>query len=643
MLACFLGGVALHADRLPLLYVAVPVLTCLWRALAEARLDVRLPAPWIRGVLAIGLLAGVLVQYRTVNGLIPGTALLVATGSVKLLETRSRRDRYIMVAVALFLMLSACLDRQSMLRAPLYLLLTWACCVAFVYVAHADLQLPSRDAIRLAGRALAASLPLALVMFVFFPRLPGQLWALPSQGSATTGLGDEMTPGGISNLSESDEPAFRVRFLGAPPAPEQRYWRGPVLHSFDGYTWRRDRSQTYRQIPLDLSGTLWRYRITLEPHQRNWLFSLETLEGPPSESTFLTYDRQLLSAQPITQPVTYQLRSYSRATAAEPLTALGRKIETALPQERNPRTLELARQLWAQTGTPSSYAEAVLARFRDGGFVYTLTPELLQRDSVDDFLFNTRAGFCGHYASAFVTLMRAAGIPARVVTGYLGGEWNSIGGYFIVRQSDAHAWAEIWDEGTGWRRVDPTAVVSPERLTRGLLDILPEAGTQAQRFVYGVEWLQAMRQRWDAANTWWRDNIQDFNARSQNSLLRWLGFDAPRMRQLGWIAAAALALWILAMFLWFVQRGPARPGDALGRGYQRLCRWLSRRGLQRRPFEGPTRLRERLAAERPDLAPRVAALVDEYAELRYGATDERERRLRTRRWLRDVRRLPFAA
>ena len=643
LLGSFLGSVALHADRLPFHYVLVAITACVWRALAEARHEIRLPAAWLRGVLALALLAGVLIQYRTVNGLGPGTALLVSMGAVKLLETRGRRDRYIMVAVALFLMLSACLDRQSMVRAPFYLLLTWMCCVSFIYIANPGIGLSARQALRLTARTLALSLPLALLLFVFFPRMAGQLWALPSQGSASTGLSDEMTPGGISALSESDEPAFRARFFGTAPPPQLRYWRGPVLHKFDGYSWRRDRTQSYRPIKMNYGGNAYRYRVTLEPHQRNWLFALETPQLPPSSTTFFSYDSQLLSVQPVTQVISYELTSYTETSSSDELSVLGQRTETSLPPDRNPRSNALARQLRAQSTDTAGFVRSVLALFRDGGFTYTLTPELLQKDSVDDFIFNTREGFCGHFASAFVSMMRAAGVPARVVTGYQGGEWNPIGGYFIVRQSDAHAWAEVWIDAEGWRRVDPTAVVSPERLTRGLMDLLPDAGSQVQRFAYNLAWVQNLRQGWDAANTWWNDNVAQFNARTQLAMLRRLGFDSPRLRQLGWIAAAGLAAWTLAMLLWLARRAPLQRPDPLGRGYRTLCAWAGRRGLARAPDEGPRGFASRLQREKPELAARALPLLEEYAELRYGRARDDDRRERVRRWLTDVRRLRFAA
>lgn len=643
MLGAFFGGVLLHVDRLPWLFVTVAVIATGWRALAELRGETRLPASWLRGGFALSLLAGVLLNYRTLNGLGPGTALLVSMGSVKLMETRSSRDRYIMIGVALFLMLAACLDRQSMLRAPFYLALTWACCVALIFVANPTAKMTHSAALRLSGRALLMSAPLALLLFVFFPRLPGQLWALPNQGSGTTGLSDTMTPGGISALSESDEPAFRVRFDGAAPPPQQRYWRGPVLHTFDGYSWKRERSQSYRPTTLSYSGPAYSYRLTLEPHQRNWIFALEMPAAPLAPNTFLTHDLQLIAAQPVTQITSYQLVSRPASRASNELSLLGRRTETALPADRNPRSNALARKLRANTADTPAFIGAVLDYFRAGGFTYTLTPELLEKDSVDDFIFNTRAGFCGHYASAFVSMMRAADVPARVVTGYQGGEWNPLGDFFIIRQSDAHAWAEVWIDNEGWRRVDPTAVVSPERLSRGLLDILPDAGTQASRFARDLRWVMGLRQSWDAANAWWNDNIADFNARAQLEILGRLGFDSPRLRQLGYIAAGGLALWVLITVLWLARHSMGANPDPLTRGFRRLCALAARRGWQREPHEAPLSYVARLRSAAPALATQIAPLLEEYAELRYGPLPDVERIRRIRAWSDEIRRLRIAA
>lgn len=616
-IAVFLGGVALHADRIPAWIAIVALATAAWRVALALR-GAQLPSIWARGVLAILLVLAVLASYRTLNGLAAGTALLVAMGAMKLLETRGPRDAYIMIGAALFLLLAACLDRQQLLRAPLYLLHAWAACAALLVVGSpanvSGLRLP----LRVSARALGYALPLAILLFLFFPRLPGSFWALPNSGSAVTGLSDEMSPGDIDSLTDSDAVAFRVIFDGAVPPPQERYWRGPVLHDFDGATWRRLRGQMYRGSAIAHEGAPYRYRITLEPHGRNWWFALDTIVESPSRSVMLGFDNQLFAIEPVNQTVTYAATSHTSTRNTEPLSLLGRRYETALPGESNPRSRALAADLRRRFPSDRAYVGAVLELFRGGGFEYTLTPPKLDRDSVDDFLFNTRRGFCGHYASAFAMLMRAAGVPARVVTGYLGGEWNPIGRYFAVRQSEAHAWVEVWIDGRGWTRVDPTGVVAPERLTQGLYDLLPGAASFTTRVVRDTAWITQLAQTWDAVNAWWRFQVLDFDLDAQLSLLDDLGFDSPDWQDLALVFACAIVAW-LAFLAWqsrralrFVRR------DALARAYEDLSRRLARSGLARADHEPPLAYAARVREAKPELAATACALITEYARLRFG-------------------------
>jgi protein-glutamine gamma-glutamyltransferase len=261
---------------------------------------------------------------------------------------------------------------------------------------------------------------------------------------------------------------------------------------------------------------------------------------------------------------------------------------------------------------------AAIDFLRSGGFRYSLTPPTLDFDSVDDFLFHTREGFCGHYASAFVALMRAGGIPARVVTGYLGGEWNPVGGYFLIRQSDAHAWTEVWIDGRGWRRVDPTAIVAPERLRRGILDILPDALSGSTRLLHATPWLVRLVQSWDALNSAWNERVVKFDVDMQLGILERLGVRSADWTALVAALGSGLVGW-LAWIAWHIghSAGP-RPGDPLGRAYRRLCRKLARAGVAREIHEGPLDYAEKIARRRPDLAPRVQPLLAHYAQLRYG-------------------------
>jgi transglutaminase-like putative cysteine protease len=626
--AAFAAGSLLNVDRVPVWVPIAAAIFITWRLLATTR-PIRLPGTAVRSIVALLLVAGVLVRFQTLNGLSAGTALLVLMGSIKLMETRAQRDQFIVVGAGIFLLLAACLDRQSLLRAPLYLLQAWLCCSALAVVAYSPAApspgrlagLTNRDAVLLAGRSLAFALPLAVMLFVFFPRLPGAFWAIPRSDEALTGLGDSMSPGSISQLTASYDVAFRAHFEGAPPPPQERYWRGPVLHEFDGYTWRRVRNSLVRQDPLQYVGTGYHYRVSLEPSAQPWWFSLDTATGSPAPRVFFTYDYQLVATDPVTEGTSYSLVSYTNTQATREISVLARRYDTKLPEERNPRSRQLALELRGKSSSDAAFVTTVLEYFRTGGFRYTLEPPRLGFDSVDDFIFKTHLGFCGHYASAFVSLMRAAGVPARVVTGYLGGEWNPIGRYFIVRQSDAHSWAEVWLEGRGWTRVDPTAVVEPERLRRGILDLLPNAVSAQARFVWGTPWLESALQRWDALNTWWNDQVVKFNYDDQLRLLQKLGFKTPGAEQLGWAFGAGLIGWLL-WIAWQVGRTPSkRRPDRLARAHAALCRKLARAGMIHEPHHGPLAFAAEISRHRPDLSEQLHPLLMRYAQLRFGPED----------------------
>jgi transglutaminase-like putative cysteine protease len=655
----FGAGVLLNVDRVPLWVPVAALVLVVWRLMATSR-SLRLPGAVMRTLLASLLVAGVMLRFHTLNGLSAGTALLILMGSVKLLETRAQRDQFIVVAAALFLLLAACLDRQGLVRAPLYLLHAWLCCAALAVVAYApsapsssmassvassmaEAGLDNRAAMLLAGRSLAFALPLAVMLFVFFPRLPGAFWAIPRSDEALTGLGDSMSPGSIARLTTSYEVAFRAHFDGPPPPPQERYWRGPVLHEFDGFTWRRTAHSLARIQPLQYLGTAYRYRIALEPSEQRWWFSLDTATGSPEPKVYFTFDYQLISADPVAEGTNYTLVSYTSTRAMQPLPQLARRYDTELYGQRNPKSRALAVKLRSGAASDGAYVGAVLDLFRTGGFQYTLTPPRLGFDSVDDFLFSTRLGFCGHYASAFALMMRAAGIPARVVTGYLGGEWNPIGNYFIVRQSDAHSWTEVWLDGRGWTRVDPTAVVAPERLRRSILDILPNAVSAPARFVWSQPWLAGLLQRWDALNTAWNDRVIKFNYRDQLRLLQQFGFKSPGAQELGWAFGAGLVGWML-WIAWHVGRGaPRSRPDKLARAYTALCKKLGRAGVTRESHQGPLAFASEISKRRPDLRNDVHSLLLRYAQLRYGRTERDSYLAKVRDFEREVSRLALRA
>ena len=617
-IAALAGGLLLHIDRLPAWVWVAALLLVSWR-IAAARSRVPLPGTPARTLLAVAVVIAVLARFHTLNGLPAGSALLVLMAALKLLETHRRRDRLVLVGAGLFLLLAACLDRQSLARAPLYLGEAWLACAALAVIASDGF--PGRAALALAGRTLLLAMPLAVLLFLFFPRLAASFWSVPRGEEALTGLSETMSPGSIGKLSTSYDVAFRARFEGELPANEQRYWRGPVLHDFDGATWTRGSGGGRPRPALEFAGRAYRYRLALEPSRLHWWFALDTPAQSPDPGVTLTHDYELLASRPVSDPISFEAVSYLATRSAAPLGGWERYENTDFPRGHNLRTVELARDLRARAASDAAFVTATLDYLRSGGFVYSLEPEALGAEQVDDFLFRTRTGFCGHYASAFVVLMRAAHVPARVVTGYLGGEWNPSGGYLVVRQADAHAWAEVWLEGRGWTRVDPTAVVEPERLQRGAFDLLSESMPASTRLLRAAPWLVHMLQRWDAANAWWNDRVVRFDYATQLDVLERLGIRSPDARTVGWAFVLVLLTW-LGLIAWYLGRSlrPRRP-DAIARAYALLCRKLSRTGLVRAPHQGSLAYAEALRAGHPSLAEEAHALLAQYARLRYGAPE----------------------
>lgn len=618
VLAALLGAVALNLHHTAVWCAPLALAVAAWRA-RTWRARPRLPGRALRALAVIVLTLAALLDFHSGGSLGAAASLLVVMAALKLSETSQRRDWLIVLSAALFLLLAAVLDAQSLWRLPLYGVELWLLCSG-LYALGAGHEAPSPAALLTSsGRSLVAALPLALLLFLFFPRLPGAFWAVPQQDEALTGLGDELSPGSIDKLTASNDPALRVRFEGALPPPAQRYWRGPVLHTFDGYTWYRRRSAAGPPPPLQYSGTPYRYDVTLEPNEHHVLIALDMPKGQPAGlPSFWTYDYQLVTMAPTVRALSYQLLSYPEHRSVGALPAAERQIDLdlRLQGDRNPRSVQLAQALRAKSPSDAAYVTAVLDYLRHGGFQYTLQPPPLGPNSIDDLLFHTRQGFCGHYASAFALLMRAGGVPAHIVTGYLGGEWNRFGDYLLVRQSTAHAWTEVWLDGQGWVRVDPTAVVAPGSLTQQLDGLLPLSAGAAH--AASAAWIISSVQAWQAANAWWQDRVVGFNFARQLSLLDSLGLGTQQWHALAWLLAAGGAIW-LALIAWSQRPRLGTGGaDALGRSWRLLERKLEHSVAARAPHEGPVAFAERVSRLRPELAAGLRSLARRYARLRYG-------------------------
>ncbi len=617
--ACLALALAAHVAALPIWLLLTVCATGVIRVGLAARGQAA-PARGIRlGIAAVAIVL-LFLQFHTFNGLAAGTALLCLMAGLKLLETQTRRDVYILTMIVYFLSLSALLRGESFWLLSYLVGVSWLTTATLLRLSSA-IPLPDwRRSARYAGRILAQALPLALVFWLFFPRFDGSLWQMPADTpGAESGLSDSMSPGDITELALSDDIAFRVHFTGPTPKAKERYWRGPVLHDFDGRTWRRTDSRPAPAPALLPSGGAYQYTLSLEPHQHNWIFALDWPARWDLPRAFLTSDYTLVQPLPVTQSMDVAATSYSQIQSAGSLDTRMRVHDTQLPPGRNPRTVQLAQQLRGAHPGDLDYVRAVLDMFRQEQFFYTLTPPKLGEDSVDEFLFDTKRGFCGHYASAFAALMRAAGIPTRVVTGYQGGTYNRFADYWILRQSDAHAWDEIWVDARGWMRIDPTSAIAPERVERGLNDLNSANEPLASRWQQRTPWLADVRLRLDALQQLWRERILRFDQRSQNKLLAVMRIPDPDGQKLVMVLGIGLALG-LSWLTWQVRRElQPRTLDPSVRAYERLCRKLAGVGLPRQPHEGAETYATRVAQLRPDLATAVTALCSRYTRLRYGA------------------------
>ena len=617
-LLALLAAGALLWGRLPLAISLGLTTAVAWRWTA-ARRGWPLPPRLLKLLLALTGALAVLATFHTWNGLAAGTALLATMAALKLTETRTPRDFGVLFFLAVFLAFAAVLGDG----APFTALLAFGC----LWLALAALLARARPAgargemalLPAATRALLLGLPVAALLFLFVPRIEGRFWALPSDGHAVSGLGDTMRPGDISELSLSDEPAFRVFFSSALPTRAQRYWRGPVLHEFDGATWRAVHDVAYPPAVILPSATTepgsLRYRILLEPTQRLFLPMLERAMDWDMPRARRGWDLTVYAPQPVTTLTAYSVRSDPAATIAGPLPLTLRRRTLQWPANTNPRTRAWAVALRTRYVDDQQLLQAVLQRFSEPPFAYTLTPPKLERDAVDAFLFDTQSGFCGHYASAFVALARAAGIPARVVTGYLGGDWNRIGGYLLVRQSDAHAWAEVWLEGRGWVRVDPTAAVAPERVERGLDGALGADEPVPGRFYARWPWLGEARHWTDAARTLWQRRFLEFDRATQERLAAQLGFGSAGLASLVSALLVCLAVTSLGLFAWTARHARWRWPPPAQRQWRRACRRAARAGWPALPQEGPFAYAARVRAATADLPTATLA-----AELERAAT-----------------------
>ena len=612
LLAGLLIAAGPHALRAPGWLIFLTLFLYAWRSAGVWNRSL-LPPRWMLMVIVALGMAGIWLHYRTIFGRTPGMMLLLLFSGLKLLESRHQRDAAAAVFLTWFLAMTNFLYTQSIPTA-LGMCAAVALSIAALVTCAAPRRAP-RANLRTAWLLLGQAVPAALVLFLLFPRVQGPLWGLPQDAySATSGLADTMSPGSLSQLTLSDAIAYRVDFRGEVPPRRALYWRGPVLWDFDGRTWRLG-NPVPAQLEPPATGTRSEYSVLLEPHNRNWLFALELPASLPAQARYLN-DGQIVSLTPVRARISYDITS---AIEAEPNPHEARHmLERArrLPPGFNPRARTLAESWRSASAGDAEVLVRAIDYFRRERLIYTTEPALLGRDSVDEFLFETREGFCEHYASAFVFLMRAAGVPARVVTGYQGGDMNPVDGRFTVRQSDAHAWSEVFIDGRGWIRVDPTVLSVPLRLEAGLARAVPAGNALPLLMRPELAWLRTLRYNWEALTHQWNLAVLGYNPDSQRELLSMLGMKNADWRELASTLLAVLGVFVLGLFAWML-RGMARP-DPVQKSWNQFCRKLGARGVTRSPHEGPRDYSERAARSLPSAGEPIRHIAALYMMLRYG-------------------------
>ncbi|MBA3582176.1 MAG: DUF3488 domain-containing transglutaminase family protein [Gammaproteobacteria bacterium] len=575
--------------------------------------------------IALAIFALQWTEYRSLWGRDAGTCFLLMMLYLKLFELRNYRDGMMTLALGSFLLITHFLFDQSVLSA-LYTIFASAA----VLLALAQLNAPhSEQNIRLSWRVhnkmsallLLYAIPLMLLLFIAFPRIPGPLWGMPeTSNSSKSGLSDTMSPGDINNLALSDDPAFRVKFENEIPARNQLYWRGPVLWDFDGRAWRIGELSPYRPDPLDHAAHAVRYTLTLEPHDRRWLFLLDMPNLQPIirsthlDKTRLNDDYQLISLQPIVSVKQYTAESYLDYKINTQLTQRDADRALALPATGNPQTRAYAQRLRALHPQAKDIVAAALEKFH-AQFFYTLTPPLLGNDSIDEFLFTTQAGFCEHFASSFVFIMRAAGIPARVVTGYQGGEFNPLGNYFLIKQADAHAWAEVWLDDRGWIRVDPTAAVSPDRIQLNLDAALSRDTNPRYNAMLEMNWLRKASLLLDSGKNYWNYWVLGYGPELQQQFFKALGMMNIDSLQLGVISIICTMLILLIVVGLHLRKATTQ--TPLARAFAALLAKLAKAGYEKQRSECPSVFLMRLEREHAAHAQQVKPLVEFYIEWTY--------------------------
>ena len=602
-----------YVTRVPVWLTLLLGVLLAWRFVL-ARRGARSAPPVLLLAVLVPVVAGLIGTYGTLLGRDGGTALLLVLIALKLHETHARRDALLVVLLGFFTLTANFFFTQGFLM-TLYVL-AGAVILTGVAILWQRPGAAPRASARRAAVMLAQAAPLALALFLLFPRPASPLWTMPVSGKAgQTGLADEVSPGSFTRVAQSDAVAFRVDFQSAPPPQAELYWRGPVFEVYDGRAWRQALPDPRAPL-IEARGSLVRYAVTLEPHERRWLLALDAPGTIPGDAA-VTAQLQVVSSRRVTARRRYELASLTSFYAGRREYPERLRLGLQLPAGGNPRARALAAS-WA-TLAPAERVRAGMTFLEQGGFRYTLSPPALQEpDFVDAFLFGTRQGFCEHFAGSFAFLMRAAGVPARVVGGYQGGQANPVGGYWIVRQADAHAWVEVWLDGEGWRRVDPTAAAAPSRVTLGPGASVTDPASLPPLARSDGTWWNVARFRVDAMERSWNDLVVGYDGSRQEAFLARFGVSGVGSSAYVLLLLVTLGIVTVPVAWLLLARTRAVPGDEVQAAYVAFTARLARVGVRRGAAEGAADFAERVARVRPQDAEAVRGITAAYQALRYG-------------------------
>ncbi len=618
--------VAPHASRLPIWILALYAVAVIWR-LQVHRGRWSFPGRWVKVVMILSGFVGIYASYGSFVGLEPTVALLLIAFALKLLELSHRKDAYVLLFLGYFICLTQFLFSQDLL-VTLYALVS----VTVVTTALVAIHRPGEHQFKLgtlhvASVMLLQALPLMIVLFFLFPRF-GPLWTVPIKNhTAKTGMSDFMKPGDVASLSQSADVAFRVKFDGEIPVKSALYWRGLVLSRIEQGVWS---ALSFYDLPANqlrpqeviIGGEPIRYNVIMEPTQQRWLYGLKYARSD-TRTVMQASDFRLFSPTLIETEFMYTVDSWTDVPVEETLSDWRRTTETQLPPTGNAKTRKLSLELREEAGSNAAFVDLVLDRFRVEPYVYTLRPGLLpEEDSIDAFLFQSQRGFCEHYASAFVFMMRAAGVPARVVAGYQGGEINPVNKTVIVHQFDAHAWAEVWLASRGWVRVDPTAAISPLRIEFGLEEAMASEGSFLSAMLLSparyrsIPLLNLLRLRYDALTYRWQTWVVGFDSERQFNLLRSF-FGETTAKAFAILLLGSWALVLLPVAISLFRAPDIEPVRPLAKHYRIFCKRLARLDLIRGAGETPSQFAQRVAEEFPDYAEQLWQITDLYNQLAY--------------------------